>query len=173
LASEENIMTVTEVARYLHVHPSTIYRLLKENELQGFKVGRDWRFKVQEIDRLRLAQQTLGAPKRRSDPRSLEAVSINASAGAARSIGVKVDDSPRSTPPEVSLQREAGAGAGASGQAHEDPSVRRSESGNRYGHFPESELHGLRQLEEENRRLRRIVADQALVIQVLKELLAK
>ena len=43
----------------------------------------------------------------------------------------------------------------------------------RYGGMDVSESRRLRQLEEENQRLKRLVADQALDIQVLKEVLGK
>ncbi|WP_321809119.1 transposase, partial [Burkholderia sp. BCC1993] len=43
----------------------------------------------------------------------------------------------------------------------------------RYGGMDVSEARRLRQLEEENQRLKRLVADQALDIQVLKEVLGK
>ena len=43
----------------------------------------------------------------------------------------------------------------------------------RYGGLEVSEMRRLRQLEEENRRLKAIVADQALDLRALKELLAK
>jgi putative transposase len=43
----------------------------------------------------------------------------------------------------------------------------------KYGGLEVSELRRLRQLEEENRRLKSIVADQALDIRALKEVLAK
>ena len=33
------IMTVTELADYLRVHPTTIYRQLKRRQLPAFKVG--------------------------------------------------------------------------------------------------------------------------------------
>lgn len=42
---------------------------------------------------------------------------------------------------------------------------------NKYGGMDVSEARRLQQLEEENRRLKRIVADQALNLQVLKDLL--
>lgn len=38
------ILTVNEVAVWLKVHPSTIYRMLKDREIPGFHVGSDWRF---------------------------------------------------------------------------------------------------------------------------------
>jgi excisionase family DNA binding protein len=47
------ILTLENVAEYLRVHPSTIYRLLKRNQLPAFKLGRDWRFNQESIDRWR------------------------------------------------------------------------------------------------------------------------
>lgn len=44
---------------------------------------------------------------------------------------------------------------------------------NKYGDLEISELRRLRQLEDENRRLKSIVADQALDIRALKDVLAK
>ena len=46
-------MTVAELADYLHVHPSTIYRLLKKHEFPAFRVGADWRVTREAIDRWR------------------------------------------------------------------------------------------------------------------------
>lgn len=54
----EQIMTVDELSTYLHVHRSTIYRLLKQKILPAFKVGsKDWRFTKDQIDKWRFAQQ--------------------------------------------------------------------------------------------------------------------
>lgn len=51
------VLNVKEVATYLHVHESSIYRLLKHGKLPGaFKMGSDWRFERVEIDRWRLGQ---------------------------------------------------------------------------------------------------------------------
>ncbi len=46
----QRVMTVQDVSNYLRVHPSTVYRLLKRNELPAFRVGSDWRFNVEAID---------------------------------------------------------------------------------------------------------------------------
>ena len=46
------VLTVSELADYLRVHPSTIFRLLKRKELPAFKVGGDWRFTMEEIERV-------------------------------------------------------------------------------------------------------------------------
>jgi excisionase family DNA binding protein len=45
------VLTVNELCDYLKVHPSTIYRLLKAGQLPAFKIGSDWRFNVEEIER--------------------------------------------------------------------------------------------------------------------------
>jgi excisionase family DNA binding protein len=47
-------MTVSETAEYLKLHPTTLYRLLKRQAIPGFRIGSDWRFNVEEIDRWRL-----------------------------------------------------------------------------------------------------------------------
>ncbi len=53
-------MTVREVSSYLRVHPSTIYRMLKQNQLPAFHVGSDWRFNIETIDSWRLEQKLSG-----------------------------------------------------------------------------------------------------------------
>ena len=53
-----NVFNVNELADYLRVHRSTIYRLLKQGKLPAFRVGSDWRFNRESIDKWRLAQQT-------------------------------------------------------------------------------------------------------------------
>jgi excisionase family DNA binding protein len=45
------VMTLEDVAQYLHVHPSTVYRLLKNRSIPAFKVGSDWRFNQDSIER--------------------------------------------------------------------------------------------------------------------------
>jgi excisionase family DNA binding protein len=46
-----SLMTVTELAEYLKVHPSTIYRLVKTGKLPSLRVGADWRFDPEQINR--------------------------------------------------------------------------------------------------------------------------
>jgi excisionase family DNA binding protein len=43
-ASPSPIMTTAEIAQFLRVHRSTIYRLLREHRIPVFKVGSDYRF---------------------------------------------------------------------------------------------------------------------------------
>ena len=44
------VLTVGEVADFLQVHSSTIYRLLKNRRIPAFKVGSDWRFNQNSIE---------------------------------------------------------------------------------------------------------------------------
>jgi excisionase family DNA binding protein len=48
------VMTVRDVSDYLRVHPSTIYKLLKRNQIPAFHMGSDWRFNIEAVDRWRL-----------------------------------------------------------------------------------------------------------------------
>ena len=44
-------MTVGEVAAYLKVHPKTFYGLAKRKELPSFRIGREYRFRLSDIDK--------------------------------------------------------------------------------------------------------------------------
>ena len=44
------VLTLAEAAKFLRVHPSTIYRLLKQRELSGFRVGSDYRFTQEALE---------------------------------------------------------------------------------------------------------------------------
>jgi excisionase family DNA binding protein len=44
------VLTLEEVAEYLHVHPSTVYRLLKNRRIPAFRMGSDWRFNQESIE---------------------------------------------------------------------------------------------------------------------------
>ncbi len=58
---KSRVLTVQEVSGYLRVHSSTIYRMLKKNQLPAFRVGSDWRFTVEAIDKWRASVES-GAP---------------------------------------------------------------------------------------------------------------
>ena len=45
------ILTVKELAKYLRVHTTTVYRLMSTRQIPGFRVGSDWRFDLDAIDR--------------------------------------------------------------------------------------------------------------------------
>jgi excisionase family DNA binding protein len=41
---DQQVLTLEEVAEWLRVHPSTVYRLLRKRQIPGFRMGSDWRF---------------------------------------------------------------------------------------------------------------------------------
>lgn len=48
--NESKVLTVQDVATRLHVHPITVYRLIRSAKLPAFRIGRIWRFNAEEID---------------------------------------------------------------------------------------------------------------------------
>jgi excisionase family DNA binding protein len=48
------VLTVSELSEYLRIHKAKVYRLVKNGGIPGFKIGSDWRFNKEEIDRWRL-----------------------------------------------------------------------------------------------------------------------
>ncbi len=51
------VLTVREVSEYLRVHPTTLYRLIRSKQIPGFRVGSEWRFDIETIDRWRVGQE--------------------------------------------------------------------------------------------------------------------
>jgi excisionase family DNA binding protein len=56
-AIPSRIMTTTEIARYLRIDRSTLYKLAGKGQIPAFKVGRDYRFDRDEIDQWMIDQQ--------------------------------------------------------------------------------------------------------------------
>ena len=56
------VLTLEETAAYLRVHPSTVYRLLRNHQIPGFRIGRDWRFNQDSIDRWVVEAEQVGTP---------------------------------------------------------------------------------------------------------------
>lgn len=76
MASEE-LLTVSELSTHLRVHPTTIYRLLREGRIPGFRVGTAWRFSRAAIDTWKNGQtgQTNGdlrSTHKRKPPRGMQ-----------------------------------------------------------------------------------------------------
>lgn len=57
----DNVLTLAELADYLKVHPTTIYRLLKRRQVPAFRVGSDWRFNREHIDEWRKSLERVRA----------------------------------------------------------------------------------------------------------------
>ena len=51
MAMNEQTLTINELAKYLNVTERTIYNLLERGELPGFKVGANWRFRREDINK--------------------------------------------------------------------------------------------------------------------------
>ena len=62
---EQEILTLHEVAAYLRVHRSTIYRMIQNGQLPGaFRVGTDWRITRYALDKCIQDQlQVSGKPR--------------------------------------------------------------------------------------------------------------
>lgn len=59
------ILTVKEVADYLRLHPTTIYRLIASYEIPAFRVGADWRFNRDAIDAWRMSATDVHTPAKK------------------------------------------------------------------------------------------------------------
>jgi len=46
-----DVLTITDLARYLQVSKSSLYKLAQEGKVPGQKVGKHWRFRRDTIDR--------------------------------------------------------------------------------------------------------------------------
>jgi excisionase family DNA binding protein len=60
-AKSGEIMTMDELAAYLRISKSTLYKLAVENKLPGQKIGKRWRFHKEAIDEW--VKQGPGHPK--------------------------------------------------------------------------------------------------------------
>lgn len=49
--SSGSILTIDELASYLKIPKSTLYKLAQKGKVPGQKVGRHWRFRKETIDR--------------------------------------------------------------------------------------------------------------------------
>ncbi len=59
-ATPSRIMTTTEVAHYLRVHHGTLYKLIRRGHIPAFKVGSDYRFHKEAIEKLMTNRQAKG-----------------------------------------------------------------------------------------------------------------
>ncbi|HMW47916.1 MAG TPA: helix-turn-helix domain-containing protein [Marinagarivorans sp.] len=50
-SQKNSVMTLDELASYLKVPKSTLYKLVQDGKVPGQKVGKQWRFAKASIDR--------------------------------------------------------------------------------------------------------------------------
>ena len=51
MTKSKQVMTVKDIADYLHMHPMTIYKYVKEGKIPAFKVGTSWRIRRDSIQK--------------------------------------------------------------------------------------------------------------------------
>ena len=56
---EKSCLSISEVAKYLGLPVSTVYRLVKRGAIPGFKVGGQWRFTRENLEAWIVDQMTI------------------------------------------------------------------------------------------------------------------
>ena len=50
MGQKKTVLTIKDVAEYLAVHTTTIYKYAQQGKIPAFKIGSDWRFTKKHID---------------------------------------------------------------------------------------------------------------------------
>ena len=58
--NDNQVLTVHELSSFLHVHHTTIYRLIREKKIPAFRAGSDWRISRKTIDQWIKSQEREG-----------------------------------------------------------------------------------------------------------------
>lgn len=66
--SQDQILTLDELAAYLKVGKCTLYRMSTQAEIPAFKVGGTWRFRRSDINRW-IAERSLPETRKGGDAR--------------------------------------------------------------------------------------------------------
>jgi excisionase family DNA binding protein len=59
MIGDDEVMTAKEVCELLHIHPKTLYIMIRKENLPAFRIGSDWRFRKDLILRW-MAERTAG-----------------------------------------------------------------------------------------------------------------
>ena len=51
MACDREFLTVREVCELLRIHPTTVYKLVKQGKIPSFRIGSYWRFRTDVIER--------------------------------------------------------------------------------------------------------------------------
>ena len=60
---QTDIMDISEAATYLNIKKGTLYRLAKNGQIPGTKIGGQWRFKRERLDALFRLPEIAGSRK--------------------------------------------------------------------------------------------------------------
>ena len=66
------IMTIGELATYLKLSKSTLYKLAQEGRLPGQKIGKHWRYRREVIDLWIKSGRTEPERKRKNKPKKVQ-----------------------------------------------------------------------------------------------------
>ena len=64
-AAPSPVMTLKEVAEFLRIHHVTLYKLVRRNEIPSFRIGSDYRFNREGIEKWIARQSAEEKPRRR------------------------------------------------------------------------------------------------------------
>jgi excisionase family DNA binding protein len=56
---DHEVLTVKEICDLLQVHQTTLYKLAREGSIPAFRIGTDWRFRRDLIERW-MAEKSMG-----------------------------------------------------------------------------------------------------------------
>ena len=62
-------LSVQEIAHYLGISKETVYRWLDSKKIPAHKIGKQWKFKTNEVDQWVLNQQTQSLSRSLAKPR--------------------------------------------------------------------------------------------------------
>jgi excisionase family DNA binding protein len=62
MAENRDILTMKEICDLLQVDQSTVYKLVRQGSIPGFRVGSDWRFRRDRIERW-MIEQSMGTQR--------------------------------------------------------------------------------------------------------------
>ena len=60
-AKHSDVLTIEELATYLKIPKSTLYKLVREGKIPSQKIGRHWRFRKVAIDRWLEESRAIGS----------------------------------------------------------------------------------------------------------------
>ncbi len=64
------VLTIDDLAEYLKISKSTLYKLAQDGALPGQKIGRHWRFHREAVDQwLRIEPTTAKSDRKKRNPR--------------------------------------------------------------------------------------------------------
>jgi len=64
MAGDREVLTIKEICDLLRVHPTTVYKMVRQGKIPSFRVGTEWRFRKDAIVRW-MAEKSMHATQMR------------------------------------------------------------------------------------------------------------